>query len=126
MKPPDRDISDYRKGLRYSEEACQLEPRHGLYLNTLGVAHYRAGNWKDAALALDRSRELRQGGDAFDFFFLAMAHWRLRQKDDARKWYKQAVEWVEKNSQALAKDPQHTDELRRFRVEAEELLGTKN
>jgi hypothetical protein len=55
-----------------------------------------------------------------------MAYWRLGQKDDARQWYQRAVEWVEKNSAALAKNPQSTDELRRFRVEAEELSGMKN
>jgi hypothetical protein len=30
----------------------------------------------------------RLGGDAFDFFFLAMSYWQLSQKNDARKWYK--------------------------------------
>ena len=44
-----------------------------------------------------------------------MAHWQLGDKNQARKWYDQAVAWMDKNQ---PKD----DELRRFRAEAEELL----
>ncbi len=31
---------------RYSEEACQFEPKNGLLLNTLGLAYYRVGNYE--------------------------------------------------------------------------------
>jgi uncharacterized protein HemY len=113
------------QAVELAQQAVKLAPRQGACWATLGVAHYRAGNWKDAVEALDKSREFRKGGDAFDFFFLSMATWRLGQRDDALKWYKQAVEWVETNSSALAKDPQHGEELRRFRSEAEELLELK-
>ena len=60
--------------------------------------------------------ELRNGGDSFDWFFLAMAHWRLGEKDKAREWYDRAVRWMDKN-------PSKNEELRRFRAEAAELLG---
>ncbi len=59
--------------------------------------------------------ELRKRGEAGDWYFLAMAQWRLGQKEQARKWYDQAVRWMEKNK------PQDK-ELRRFRDEAAELL----
>jgi hypothetical protein len=59
---------------------------------------------------------LRKGGDSFDWFFLAMAHWQLDQKAEAQKWYGRAVEWMQKNQH---KNP----ELVRFRAEAAELLG---
>jgi hypothetical protein len=62
--------------------------------------------------------DLRNGGDSFDWFFLAMAHWQLGDKDQARKWYGQALAWMEKNQP-------NDDELRRFRSEAEEVLGLK-
>jgi tetratricopeptide (TPR) repeat protein/WD40 repeat protein len=122
---PDPKLRDPARAVQLAQRALDLQEQVGNNWNTLGVAHYRAGNWKAAIEALDKSRAFRKGGDAFDFFFLAMACWQLGQKDDALKWYKQAVEWVEKNSQALAKDPQHTDELRRFRGEAETLLEIK-
>jgi len=44
-----------------------------------------------------------------------MAHWRLGNKDEARRGYDSAVQWMDKNR---PKD----DELIRFRTEAAELL----
>jgi WD40 repeat protein/serine/threonine protein kinase/tetratricopeptide (TPR) repeat protein len=94
------------------------EPKQGMWWNTLGAAQYRAGDWKAAIEALNKSMELRKGGDSFDWFFLAMANWQLGKKEEARKWYDKAVQWMDKNQ---PKD----EELRRFRSEAEELLGMK-
>jgi hypothetical protein len=47
-----------------------------------------------------------------------MIHSQLGDKTEARKWYDQAVEWMEKN------EPRH-EQLRRYRAEAAELLGVK-
>ena len=86
------------------------------YCNTLGTALYRAGDWKAAIETLERADQL-QGGKRLsgNAFFLAMAHWQLGNKDEARKWYDRAVEWMDKNQ------PKN-EELRRFRAEAAELL----
>ena len=89
------------------------------YWNTLGVAHYRASDWKSAIAALEKSIKLRQGGDSFDWFFLAMAHWKLGEKEEARKWYDRAVTWMDKNSP-------NDEELRRFREEAAKLLKVED
>lgn len=80
------------------------------------MAHYRAGEWQDGINALRKSERLLKG-DHFssNAFFLAMAHWQLDQKDEARKWYDRAVEWMDENQ------PNNLD-LRRFRAEAAELL----
>ena len=59
--------------------------------------------------------ELRKGGDGTDWFFLAMAHWHLGDKDQAREWYDRAVQWMEKNKR-------QDEDLRQFRAEAAELL----
>jgi tetratricopeptide (TPR) repeat protein len=104
------------RAVKLAQEAVELAPKEGTIWNTLGVAHYRSGDWKAASAALTKSMELRNGGDSFDWFFLAMAHWQLDQKKEARKWYDQAVAWMDKNQ------PQN-EELRRFRAEAAELLG---
>jgi tetratricopeptide (TPR) repeat protein len=89
------------------------------------VAHYRAGDPKAAIAALEKSVELRKGGDAFDRFFLAMSHYKLGNHEEARKCHDQAVAWMEKNKQALEKDRLHAEELRRFRREAEAVLQLK-
>jgi hypothetical protein len=43
-------------------------------------------------------------------------HWQLGDKPQARKEYEEAIQWMEK------RHPKN-EELRRFRAEAEELLG---
>jgi hypothetical protein len=60
--------------------------------------------------------ELCEGGDSADWFFLAMAHWRLDAKDESRQWFDKAVAWMEQHSP-------DDEELKRFRAEAAELLG---
>src|SRR5262249_8932185 len=105
---PEPKLRDPRRAVESATKAVELAPNEGAYWYVLGVARYCAGDWKEALAALEKSRALRQGGDAFDYFFLAMAHWKLGAKDEARKWYDKAVEWMDKN----AKD---NDELRRFR-----------
>jgi len=48
---------------------------------------------------------------------LAIAYWQSGNKVEARKWYDEAVQWMEKNAP--------TDEsFIRFRAEAEEVLKT--
>ena len=69
---------------------------------------------KAATAALDLSMVLRNAGDSNEWFLLAMSHWQLGNKAGARKWYDKAVAWMERN--------QHSEELCRFRAEAEELM----
>jgi hypothetical protein len=64
--------------------------------------------------------QLVNGDDCETWLFLAMAHWQSGQRDQARKWYAQAVEWMEKNPA----NKWNTDELRGYRAEADKLLGT--
>ena len=45
-----------------------------------------------------------------------MAHWRLGEQDQAHEWYDRAVTWMDQNASTNA-------ELRRFRTEADELIG---
>src|SRR5262245_29766839 len=59
--------------------------------------------------------EVRSGGDGFDWFFVAMAHWELGDKAQAREWHEKAVRWMEQTKSSDA-------ELRRFRDEAASLI----
>ena len=101
----------------------QNQPKNAGCWNTLGAAHYRAGDWKAAVTALDKSMQLHNGGDSFDWVFLAMAQRKLGHNEDARKLYDKAFEWVEKNKEELEKDVQQREELQRFLAEAKEVLG---
>jgi tetratricopeptide (TPR) repeat protein len=112
---PNLKFRDPKRAAKLAKIAVELAPKEGTYWNTLGVANYRAGDWNAAITALEKSMELRKGGDSFDWFFLAMVHWQLGEKDKARTWFNQAAEWMDKNQ------PKN-DELRRFRAEATELM----
>src|SRR5262249_32471126 len=110
---------DPKRAIELAKQAIALSPNERNYWNTLGVAHYRAGNWTDAVAALERAMELDGGGHGCDWVFLAMSHWQLGDKDAARKWYDQAVEGMEKNHW-------QRELLGGFRAEAAELLGVEN
>jgi serine/threonine protein kinase/uncharacterized protein HemY len=112
---PDLKLREPRRALELAKQAVELAPEDGDYWNTLGAAYYRVGDWKEAVQALAKSGELRKGGDPTDWFFLAMAHCRLGDKDQGRKWYDRAVQQMEK------KKPED-EELHCFRTEAAELL----
>jgi tetratricopeptide (TPR) repeat protein len=122
---PDATERDPGRAIDLAKKAVELEPKAAEYWNTLGVANYRAGDWKAAVAALDRSVELNQGGEAVDLLFLAMAHRKLGNHNQARKAHAQALQWLDKNQEALEKDPGHAQEVRRFRAEAAEVLELK-
>jgi tetratricopeptide (TPR) repeat protein len=106
------------QAVQHAKKAVDLDPRGGIW-NLLGIAYYRAGDWHAAVTALKKSLELRGGSECDDWFFLAMAHWKLGHKEEARKWHAQAIAWMEE------KKPRDTH-LRRFRAEAAALLGVKD
>jgi tetratricopeptide (TPR) repeat protein len=94
----DASLRDPHRAVKLAREAVALEPRNGSNWNTLGAAQYRAGDWKAAIAALERSVKLQKGGDCTDWFFLAMAHKQLNKRDKARRWCDQAVQWMDKHA----------------------------
>src|SRR5262249_47445153 len=52
---PDTKLRDPDRAVELARKAVQLAPKVGMYWNTLGVAHYRAGDWKAAVAALDKA-----------------------------------------------------------------------
>jgi serine/threonine protein kinase/tetratricopeptide (TPR) repeat protein len=112
----DPRFHDGKLAVALAESIVKAQPRKAEYWNTLGAARYRAGQPKEAVAALNESMRLHQGVIPSNWLFLAMAHGKLEDKETARKWYDQAVQWIEKNAP-------RNEELRRFRTEAEGLLG---
>jgi Flp pilus assembly protein TadD len=84
---PGGEMSGYRKALRYSEEACRLQPEDGSFLTTLGVAYYRVGNYQKALDVLARSDQINalrdKGSGPADLAFLAMTHLQLGHAKEA-------------------------------------------
>jgi tetratricopeptide (TPR) repeat protein len=122
---PDEQYRNPALAVELARKAVELHPQPGGCYNTLGITLYRAGDWNAAISALEKSRELRQGGDWYDWFFLAMAHWRLSHKEEAQRWYDQTIAWLEKNQDKLARNKPKHAQFCRFRAEAADLLGVK-
>jgi tetratricopeptide (TPR) repeat protein len=124
LRDPARAVSLAEKALAVDRKEPHQVLKTGDIWNTLGVARYRAGHWQAAVEALEQSRKLREGGDAVDWLFLAMAHQKLGHAEQAGKCYAQAVQWLKNNPQALT-DPGQAEQFARFRKEGEEVLGQK-
>ena len=115
---PTIEMRDSRQAVEHARAAVKLAPATGNYWNTLGVALYRNGELDPAREALERSMQLRgNGGDSFDWFFLAIIDHKQGRKQKAYEWYEQSVAWY--HSQPAPND----GELYRFQVEAAEELG---
>jgi serine/threonine protein kinase/tetratricopeptide (TPR) repeat protein len=116
---PDSKVRAPKEALSLAKKAVELSPQTWNFWGTLGTAQYRTGDFQAALGSFQRAAELDKARAGCDGFWVAMIHWRLGNKDLARQAYDQTVQWMEKHN---AED----EELRRFRDEAAELLGTKN
>lgn len=114
---PQQELRDAPRALELAKKTTGRFPDKGSYWNTRGIAHYRMSEWPEAIAALRQSMKLKRAGDEADWFFLAMAHWQLGQKAEARKWYTQALAWHKRHKP-------NDEELNRFLAEVAELMGT--
>jgi hypothetical protein len=80
-----RDPYEYQLALHCAETACGYEPINGIYLNTLRVAQYRVGEYRNALATLTRSNTLNGGREPADLAFLEMAPQGVGQMAQARR-----------------------------------------
>jgi tetratricopeptide (TPR) repeat protein len=109
---PDEKLRAPRRAEQLIEPVAKQQPKNAQAWLTLGIARCRQGQWRTAVLALEKSVELRNGGESNEWFYLAMARAHLGEKEQARKSYERAVQWMDKNR---PKDP----ELGRVRAEVQ-------
>jgi tetratricopeptide (TPR) repeat protein len=93
---PDPQFRDPDRAISLAQKALQKVKDNGIIWNTLGIAQFRAGQWREAIVSLEKSMERNKGGDSYDWLFLAMAHWRLGEKEEARRWYDKADKELKK------------------------------
>ena len=115
--PCDR-LYDPTRGLTLARRAVALEPNDWRFLNTLGVAEYRDGDFETAADTLRKSTTFT-GGSAHDWYFLAMTCWHQGKKTEAAEWFDRAVASANKSN-----SPDYLQrDLRQFHAEAAALMG---
>jgi tetratricopeptide (TPR) repeat protein len=117
------DQRDPEQAVTLARRAVERTPGQQPSLNTLGVALYRVGQYAEAVSVLEQSLAAGKGeSDAFDLFFLAMAHHRLGlgHVSQARDHFDRAVRWWSEHKDL---PPHAIAELTGFRAEAEEVLG---
>jgi tetratricopeptide (TPR) repeat protein len=112
---PDPQFRDPAQAIRAGQTAAKLEPGEVSVWTSVGIAHSRAGDWQAAVAALEKATP--RGGGSADWLFLAMAHWRLGDKDKARQWYDRVPRGLPGGSEAF-----HV-RYAGFRAEAAALLG---
>jgi eukaryotic-like serine/threonine-protein kinase len=107
-----------KKAVEIAKQAIALSPKEADYWHTLGIAHYRAGNWRAAITALNTSIWLQSDrpSDAY-WLFISMAYWQLGEKEEARKCYDKAGKWLKGHE---------PERLARYREEASKLLGIES
>jgi tetratricopeptide (TPR) repeat protein len=115
-------LRDPQQALVLARKAVAMTPGQAIYLNTLGVAQYRAEQYAEAIVTVEKSLAASKGeSDGFDLFFLAMARHKLGQLDRAKAGLDRALRWRREHPNPAG--PGWTEELNMFQAEAEELLN---
>jgi tetratricopeptide (TPR) repeat protein len=126
-------VDDYVPVVRLAEQAVEATPKSVAYLNTLGAIFYRAGRAEEAVERMTEANELIEdpttSSPAYGWYFLAMAHHKLGNDEEAQKWLDKANQWSDKvldadepGAGAVPWNRKLT--LKLLREEAEELMGT--
>jgi serine/threonine protein kinase/WD40 repeat protein/tetratricopeptide (TPR) repeat protein len=119
-----KELRAAAEAVTLAERALRLDPGNWTYQNTLGVANYRAGRFKEAIVSLEKSLKGGAGqADAFDLYFLALSQHRLGNSAKARACFDTARAWHEQKSKQLPKE--QAEELKRFQAEAKEVLNAR-
>jgi hypothetical protein len=132
VRQSDETEEAYHRALKLAEAAVILDPnpRDGTILNTLGVAQYRVGKFAEALKTLTESdrrnsadngfaRGRRPGSIPADLAFLAMASFRLGEKE-------KALAYLERLREAVPNERRdRIGESEAFLREAEQLIEGK-
>jgi tetratricopeptide (TPR) repeat protein len=97
-------VADPAEVVRLAGQAVTADPMAAWYLHTLGMAHYRAGDFPQAIRRFRECLEADRNWSAqvVNWLGLALAHARLGQTQDAQEWLDRAVRWIDETT---AKSP---------------------
>lgn len=91
-----RTEQEYGAALTDAETCCREWPGVRAFINTLGAAQYRAGQYENAIRSMGESDRLNRaaghGLDPMDYVYIAMAHQRLGHAADAQRYLKMSLD----------------------------------
>jgi tetratricopeptide (TPR) repeat protein len=119
---PEPKLRDPARAIATANQALALAPQDAVAWQALGAARYRNGAWKASIAALEKSIALKKntkGNDSAHWLLLAMAHWQLGNKAEARQWYERAIHWIGRQARPVPL-------VQALRSEAEQMLGAHN
>lgn len=90
---PDVQLRNPQLALELSQMALRQTPDSAACWQTLGVARYRQGQWRESLDALQRARTLTPQPTGYELLFMAMAHGQLQQPAEARRCYDEFTRW---------------------------------
>lgn len=131
VKRQNTDPQSCRRAVRYAEAASGLDPHDCTYLSTLGIAHYRLGEFQTALDVLLRSDQLNRehNGEprAADAAFITMALAQLGRDPEARHWLDGLYELIKRPARPSGlslqdKSTTYDADRRAFLGEAESLV----
>jgi serine/threonine protein kinase len=117
-------LRDPAQAIELAKLATERAPKNAAYWNTLGLTRYRAGDYQDALEAVENAAKLRAAGNGADLLLLAMAHWQLDHKEQARSFHERAMKWLQEHPMDWQVYTEQANELRDLRAEAIKLLNT--
>jgi tetratricopeptide (TPR) repeat protein len=89
-------LRDVKAAVPLAEKALRLAAGNAFYRNTLGVAYYRNGRYREAVETLLPNLAKQDDKNlAFDLYFLAMSHHRLGELEQARSYLAWANRWTD-------------------------------
>jgi hypothetical protein len=126
VRQPGAPAHRYRQALRWAEAAHQLDPDDYQSVAILGIAQYRADQYREALATLTRSGKLvasgKLAGHTVCNIFLTMTHHRLGQKDKALAELNGFRRYLSENDDWGSWWAKEKEEVRPFLREAEMLI----
>jgi Flp pilus assembly protein TadD len=123
VRRPGASTEAYALAVRQAQRACSLAPKDQSLVNTLGVALYRVGKYREAVPVLKKSLamvpEKEQARDFWDLGFLALCYLHLQEPSKAHD-YLQRLKAITRN-QRVGDEADYQNVLE----EVERLLGGK-
>ncbi len=114
-------LRDPSRALALAERAARLDPQNPMIRNTLGMAYYRVGRYREAADTLqDNLPHQDEKYLAVDLYFLAMSHHQLGEVALARAYYTWANRVTGSRAELTVEEARERDA---FHAEAEMLMA---